>query len=148
MNTTKFHLLLIVMLLLTACATSTSTSTFDANTADFSTAEEDNLCIVYGFRWNRSQEAKAELIRRNTFTEHEWKMIEARKVEPGLSECGVKAAYPLNVAMYYFHNDLNDNPIGNDMVFSCKEAPVPYCPFTKVEIREGKVSAVLPVSEP
>ncbi|WP_031436624.1 hypothetical protein [Methylobacter tundripaludum] len=146
MNTTKFHLLLIVMLLLTACAT--STSTFDANTADFSTAEEDNLCSVYGFRWPRSQEAKAELIRRNTFTEREWQMIEARKIEPGLSECGVKAAYQLNVAMYYFHNDVNDNPIGKDMVFSCNEATVPYCPFTKVEIREGKVSAVVPVSEP
>ncbi|MCK9635994.1 MAG: hypothetical protein M0R41_06925 [Methylobacter tundripaludum] len=146
MNVAKLHLLLVVTLLLTACAT--SISTFDVNTADFSTAKEDSLCIVYGFRWNRSQEAKAELIRRNMFTEREWQMIEARKVEPGLSECGVEAAYPLNVAMYYFHNDLNDNPIGNDIVFSCKEAPVPYCPFTKVEIREGKVSAVVPVSEP
>jgi len=91
---------------------------------------------------------KAELIRRNTFTEREWQMIEAKKVEPGLSECGVRAAYSLNVTKYYDHSDMNNNPIGNDMVFSCKEAPVPYCPFTKVEIREGKVSAVIPVSEP
>lgn len=146
MNVTNLHLPLVITLLLTACAT--STSTFDANTADFSTATADNLCSVYGFRWPRSQEAKAELIRRNTFTEREWQMIDARKVEPGLSECGVKAAYSLNVTMYYDHSDTDNNPIGNDMVFSCKEAPVPYCPFTKVEIREGKVSAVVPVSKP
>lgn len=133
---------------LAACAISPSNESFNVATANFATAKTDELCAVYGFRWNRSDEARAELMRRNTFTDGEWKLIEARKVVPGFSECGVKAVYPLHVAKYYFHNDVNGNPIGKDMVFSCEKAPVPYCPFTKVEIRGGKVTALVPVSQP
>lgn len=139
---------LISTLVLAACATSTHQESFNVATADFSTAKADDLCAVYGFRWNRAQEARVELSRRNIFTDGEWELIEARKVVPGLSECGVKAAYPLNVAKYYFHSDTKGNPIGKDMVFACNKAPVPHCPFTKIEIREGKVTALVPVSEP
>ncbi|MEW5894101.1 MAG: hypothetical protein AB1697_13290 [Pseudomonadota bacterium] len=148
MSMTKHVLPLISALILAACATPSRQESFNVATADFSTAKADDLCVVYGFRLNRSQEARAELLRRNTFTEGEWRTIDARKVVPGLSECGVKAAYPLNVAKYYFHNDANGNAIGKDMVFSCEKAPVPHCPFTKIEIREGKVTALVPVSEP
>lgn len=136
------------ILILAACATSPPQESFNVTTADFSTAKAEDLCVVYGFRLNRFQESRAELTRRNAFTEAEWNLIEARKVVPGLSECGVKAAYPLNVEKYYFRKDGNGYPIGKDMVFSCEKAPVPYCPFTKVEIRHGKVSAVVPVIEP
>lgn len=148
MNKKKLLLPLISTLILAACATSPHQESFNVATADFSTATTDNLCVVYGFRWNRAQDARAELTRRNTFTNDEWKLIEARKVVPGLSECGVKAAYPFNVAKFYFHNDVNGNLTEKDMVFSCEKAPVPYCPFTKVEIRQGKVTALVPGSEP
>jgi hypothetical protein len=145
----KYFLVFIFTLALAACATSSpKQDSFNLATADFSTAKTDNLCAVYGFRWNRAQEARAELSRRNTFTNSEWDLIEARKVVPGLSECAVKAAYPLDVAKYYFHEDTKGNPIGKDLVFSCNKVPVPHCPFTKVEIREGKVTALVPVSEP
>lgn len=144
----KFLLPAISTLILAACATSPRQESFNVTTADFSTAKTDDLCIVYGFRWNRSQEARAELTRRNIFTDDEWKLIEAKKVIPGLSECGMKAAYPQIIAKYYFHKDANSNLIGKDIVYSCEKAPVPYCPFTKVEIREGKVFALVPVSEP
>lgn len=148
MNRISILFSLISTLILAACATLQQQESFNVATADFSAAKADDLCVVYGFRWNRSQEARVELIRRNTFTEGEWTLIDARKVVPGLSECGVKAAYPLNVEKSYSHNDVNGNPIGNDMVFSCEKAPVPHCPFTKVQIRDGKVSAVVPVTEP
>jgi hypothetical protein len=141
-------IIFLVAAMLVACATSPGQESFDINSADFSSAETDKLCIVYGSRMDRYQDAKAELINRNVFTDREWKMIETRTVAPGLSECGVKAAYPLDVAKYYFHKDTDGNPIGQDMVFSCDKAPVPHCPFTKVEIRDGKVTAVVLVSEP
>ena len=83
MNTKELLLPLISTLVLAACTTSPSQETFNVATADFSTAKADDLCVVYGFRWNRAMDARAELSRRNTFTESEWKLIEARKVVPG-----------------------------------------------------------------
>lgn len=62
----KSIILSVLLTSVVACTTSQSGKSFNTHTADFSKASDDELCIVYGYRLNRSGEAKSELIKRKS----------------------------------------------------------------------------------
>lgn len=128
---------------LSACGSSPP-KTFIVNGSDFSKAPLVDLCDVYGMRMNRVADAKQELIRRGTFSDYEWALIDAQKVAPGLSECGVKAAWRIDaVAKYNFLKDPHGKLIETDMIYTCGKVPAPYCPYTMVQIQGGRVTSVV-----
>ncbi len=88
----RFSFTLAMAIVLVGCASSGGNS-FDVNNADFEKADSQHLCAVYGFRWNRSSEARSELESRGIFSSQEWKLIEQRRLEPGMSDCAMKAAF-------------------------------------------------------
>lgn len=129
--------------LLTGCGASSEPKQFIVDSANFSTAKNEDLCSVYGFRLNRAYEAKEELIKRNIFTQNEWNLIDNRHVIQGMSKCGVLAAYPTRVVKYQYSKDTQGNVIGESWTLSCQDAPLAYCPFTKIEFRNNKVIAIV-----
>jgi hypothetical protein len=132
---------------LSACQGAPSKA-FDVNSADFSTAKVVDLCTALGMRMNRSNDARQELARRGTFSEYEWSLIDAQRVAPGLSECGVKAAWRIDaVAKYNFLKDPHGKLVETDMIYACGKAPAPYCPYTMVQIHDGRVTSVVQLSK-
>lgn len=131
---------------LVACTTSQSRQSFNVHTANFSKASDDELCIVYGYRLNRSGEAKLELIKRNIFTDSEWNKIAQHQVSVGMSECAVKAAYAISYAKV-INTKFNNGDKGKSFIYSCNRSNVPYCPFTKVDMINGKVASVSALQE-
>jgi len=50
-----------------------------------------NLCNAYAF--SKSENAKAELIRRNAIPDDEWPVIEQKKIRMGMSELGLVCSW-------------------------------------------------------
>jgi hypothetical protein len=143
----KANLIAGIAVVLAACSSEPSqTAMFHVNSADFSTASNENLCSVYGFRANRSVEARAELTRRGVFTLAEWQNIDAHNVLPGMSECAVSAAYFVNVAKVEGFSDPSGKPVRRTLVYACDKSPVPSCPYTQVVLQRGVVVSVSPRS--
>ncbi|GGB22404.1 hypothetical protein [Agarivorans gilvus] len=142
----KSIILGVLLLPLAACTTPQTSNSFNVQSADFSNASDDNLCIVYGYHLNRSLEAQSELIKRNLFTSSEWAMISQHQVVNGMSECAVKAAFAINYKQV-FNTKFNNGDKGKSFIYSCSDSNVPYCPFTRVDLVNGKVSSVSSVEK-
>lgn len=130
-----------VVILLFGCSAQRDQTSFNVHTADFSKASDMNLCAVYGYRWNRSNEAKRELMKRNIFSDSDWKNIDQRRVKSGMSECAVKAAFALDYKKIVSKN-FKDGSKGKSFVYSCSDNRVPYCPYTQVDMMNGIVTKV------
>lgn len=127
---------------LVACSTSQPSNSFNVRTADFSKATDNQLCIVYGYRINRSEEAKLELVKRKIFTDSEWKDISKHQVSVGMSECAVKAAYSINYKKVINTQFINGDT-GKSFIYSChNSSQAKYCPYTKIDIINGRVESV------
>ncbi|MDB4837819.1 hypothetical protein OAH87_05055 [Marinomonas sp.] len=130
----------IVILSISGC--SQSNKKFNVRTADFSSASDQDLCMTYGHRANRSTEAKLELISRDIFSQREWKLIDERKLESGMSECAVYSAYYINYKKIRFSKNKNKELIHKELIYSCEDKKVPYCPYTSVIIKDGKIDSI------
>lgn len=114
---------------------------FNVNTADFAATSNDRLCSVYGYRLNRSSEAKAELMKRGVFTEVEWRNIEERNIVVGMSDCGMKAAYKLDYKKVINTKYNNGNHV-TSYVYECGSLKLPHCPYTRVDVSNGKIVSI------
>lgn len=132
---------ILALFTITGCSSLTTTKHFAVNTADFATASDINLCTVYGYGWDRAEEAKEELIHRNLFTTEEWKNIEQGRIEPGMSLCAVYASYTNSCAKYVETKDAKGDKV-LELIYDCKLSSVPYCPFTQVTLKKDKVIEV------
>ncbi len=142
----KIIVLSSVVLTLAACSATDQQKIFNVQTADFGKASDDNLCSVYGYRLNRSHEAKLELIKRNVFSDKELKMIEQHKIVPGMSECAVKAAYGLSDVSSSTTKFINGDK-GKGFVYSCARNNIPFCPYTRIDLVNGKVTKISEVKK-
>ncbi|MGK5007226.1 hypothetical protein [Janthinobacterium sp. LB2P70] len=139
----KTYLVAAIAVALAACSSPpTQPTTFNVNSADFSTASNENLCSVYGYRANRSGEARGELMKRGVFTAKDWANIDAHTVIPGMSECAVNAAYFVSVAKVEGAVDASGKRISRTLVYACDTSPVPNCPYTQVTFQNGVVVSV------
>jgi hypothetical protein len=129
---------------LVACSSTESKQDkyFNVRTADFSTTSNDRLCSVYGYRLNRSSEAKIELMKRQVFSEAEWKNIDEHKVTVGMSKCAMKAAYSLDYKEV-INTKYNDGRHVRSYVYKCEPLKLPYCPYTKVDVSNGKIISIM-----
>ncbi|WP_342609087.1 hypothetical protein [Vibrio tritonius] len=137
----KSILVSLLLVPLTACTSSQHEKSFDVKNADFSKASDINLCTVYGAGLNRSLEAKSELIKRSTFTDSEWNNISKHQVTAGMSECAVLASYSAS------YKSKKSNARQVSITYSCNGNHVPYCPYTKVNFVDGKVTSVYALQE-
>jgi hypothetical protein len=131
----------LVLLTIAGCSSMPATNHFAVNTADFTTASDINLCSVYGYGWNRAEEAKQELVHRNFFTTEELQNIKQRQIKPGMTLCAVYAAYTNSCAKYAVTKDAQGNEI-KELIYDCSEGRVPFCPFTQVMLKNDKVIEV------
>lgn len=134
--------ILAVIFILSISGCSQNNKKFNVRTADFSSASDRDLCITYGFRANRSTEAKMELLSRSIFSQKEWKLIDERKLEPGMSECAAYSAYYIDNKKLYSKKDKNGKLIQKELIYSCEDKRVPYCPYTSVIIKNGKIDSI------
>ncbi len=142
----KFIILSALLTTVVACTTSQSGKSFNTHTADFSKASDEELCIVYGYRVNRSGEAKSELIKRKVFTNTEWNQISQHQVSKGMSECAVKAAYAISYKKV-LTTTFNNGDKGRSYIYNCTGNNVPHCPYTKIDMVNGKVTSVSSVQK-
>lgn len=142
----KSIILASVFIALTGCASQPNNEKFNVHTADFTKSSDLNLCAVYGARANRSIEAKNELVKRGVFSDAEWESIANNKVSVGMTECAVKAAYSVNFIKQKSTKFKNGDK-GMTFFYDCKSSNATYCPFTKVDFVNGKVSAVSKVQK-
>ena len=142
----KSIILSVLLTSVVACTTSQSGKSFNTHTADFSKASDDELCIVYGYRLNRSGEAKSELIKRKVFTNAEWNKISKHQVSNGMSECAVKAAYAISYKKV-LNTNFNNGDKGKSFIYSCTGNNVPHCPYTKIDMINGKVTSISSVQK-
>ena len=122
------------------------TKRFNVHSADFTKASDLELCAVYGKRANRSEEAKLELTKRALFSEVEWKNITNKKVIQGMSVCAVKAAYSIDIKKIKSSKFKNGNK-GLTYIYECKSSSVPFCPYTRVDFVNNKVSGLSKVEK-
>lgn len=100
-----------------------------------------DLCETYGERQGDMADVRRELIARALFTETEWRYINDRSVVRGMSECAVNAALSGRtekiVNVTYSNGDK-----GRTLFYSCRRSAAPHCPYTRINIRNGRVVSV------
>ena len=85
----RLHLLLIPLFLISCAGSPTRISMMDQET--LKTVDTLQLCAAYGC--NHSEKIKAELERRNIFTEREWSLINSKKISIGISISALYASW-------------------------------------------------------
>lgn len=148
MTMTKTFAALTLSALLAACATTPQPAPFDPRTADFSTASNGDLCATYGAGGPRREEAARELAKRRVFTGAQWQRIEAGALEVGMPACAVAAAYGPRTEQSDTRTLPDANLKQQTAIYACGKRALPFCPYTRVETTNGKVSAIAPASGP
>ncbi len=102
------------------------------------------LCRRYGRRSEGDADAgelHAALVERALFSAAEWRMIEARRVARGMSECALAAAWSSDTARAV-NVTFSNGDHGRRLFYDCRQTAAPYCPYTRVDIRAGRVDSV------
>ena len=113
--------------------------TFNINTADFSKATNEQLCEIFGYRNNRAYDAKKELLKRNIFTQEEWKLIQERKIKIGMTECGLLASYGLEGRYKMNYTTQDKKLISKSYFYKCKKSYSNICPYVEIKIKNNKI---------
>jgi hypothetical protein len=116
---------------------------FDVVHGDYTKAETRSLCVVYGLRMNGALEARAELARRGVFTPQEWQLVDAGKAAVGMNECAVSATIREDaLAIQKTSMDTKGNLVSQARYFNCAKAALPYCPYTRIDIQNGRIASI------
>jgi len=142
----KSIILSVLLTSVVACTTSQSGKSFNTHTADFSKASDDELCIVYGYRLNRSGEAKSELIKRKSL--QMLNGIKSQSIKFQMECLSVQLRLLMRSVIKRCRTPtLIMGDKGKSFIYSCTENNVPHCPYTKIDMINGKVTSISSVQK-
>ena len=87
-------------------------------------AQATNLCWAYALGSSSRSKIRAELLRRNIFSEKEWQAIDANKIFVGMSELAFRCNWYFNSPLEFSHNlYAREGPWGERKVFAYSSSP-------------------------
>lgn len=131
----------LLFILFVGCSSVTKQDTRKVSLTNMSENTDLDICTIYGYRLNGSSLAKKEIIKRNLFSNNEWNLVEQGKIQPGMSECALLAAYGLEgrVKQSFTKNKKTKELISKSYIFDCNKSRSTICPQTEVVIKNGKI---------
>jgi hypothetical protein len=124
---------------LTLASCSSSVNSVDLRTANMAALDNRMLCTVYGVRGFRSDEAAREIEKRNIFSADDWRLVIERQLYRGMSACGLFAAFGVTQKQYVFKDNDSGQILQEQVIYDCRAAKVPDCPFTSIVLVDDKV---------
>jgi hypothetical protein len=124
---------------LTLVSCSSSVNSVDLRTANMAALDDRMICTVYGVRGFRADEAAREIEKRNIFSTDDWRLVIERQLYRGMSACGLFAAFGVTQKQYVFKDNDSGRILQEQVIYDCRVAKVPDCPFTSIVLVDDKV---------
>ena len=118
------------------CSSIKKSDTRKISLIDMSKNIDLDICTIYGYRTNGSYLAKKEILKRKLFSNQEWELIQQEKIQLGMSECGLLAAYGLDgrIKQSSARNAKTNELVSKSYIFDCKKSRSIICPQTEIVI--------------
>ncbi|WP_158513401.1 hypothetical protein [Kozakia baliensis] len=107
----------------------------------------DRLCTAAGMNVIQAPSVRAEVLRRGLLDANKLQEAIQHRVYSGSSQCQVGVAFGNVTGALKFDYDKEKRLIGKHSIFDCKQSPVSYCPYTFIDMAEGKVTSIHQVEQ-